>query len=66
MSPTSGGHNLNTKTYMKTTALGILTVITAVANFSIQLLNGGSPDIAATIAAVTAGLGLINAQDSLK
>jgi hypothetical protein len=51
---------------MKTSALGILTVITAVANFGIQLLNGGSPDIAATIAAVTAGLGLINAQDSFK
>lgn len=51
---------------MKTSALGILTVITAVANFGIKLLNGESPDIAATIAAVTAGLGLINAQDSLK
>ena len=49
---------------MKTTILGILTIVAAVSNAAVQLLKGGSFDIASTIAAVTAGLGLIKAADA--
>ena len=49
---------------MKTTALGILTIIATLANVAIQLLNGGNPDIAVAFAAVVAGAGLIQASDS--
>lgn len=49
---------------MKTTALGILTIIVAVANAAIALLNGQPVDFATTFAAVTAGFGLIKAADA--
>jgi hypothetical protein len=49
---------------MKTTALGILTIIATLANVSIQILSGGSPDFAAAFAAVVAGAGLIQASDA--
>ena len=52
---------------MKTTALGILTIVATLANVSIQIINGGSPDLYqafAAIASAAAGLGLIKAQDS--
>lgn len=49
---------------MKTTALGILTILATVSNAVIQLLQGGSPDIASSFASITAGIGLIKAQDS--
>ena len=49
---------------MKTTALGILTIIATLANVAIQLLSGGNPDIPAAFAAVVAGAGLINASDA--
>lgn len=48
---------------MKTTALGILTVVAAVSNVGIQILKGGAPDIVGAVAAVTAGIGLIKAKD---
>jgi len=48
---------------MKTTALGILTIIAAVSNVCVQLLNGGTPDMMGAFAAITAGLGLIKARD---
>lgn len=51
---------------MKTTALGILTVVATLANLAIQLLNGGSPDLVGAFAAVTAGIGLIKARDAGK
>jgi hypothetical protein len=64
MSPTSGGHNLNTYTHMKTTALGILTIVATLANVGVQVLKGGAPDFMGAFAAVTAGIGLIKAKDN--
>jgi len=49
---------------MKTTILGILTIIATVSNVAVQLLNGGAPDLAAAFAAVVAGAGLIKAADA--
>jgi hypothetical protein len=49
---------------MKTTALGILTIIATLANVAVQILSGGQPDLAAAFAAVVAGAGLIQAADS--
>ena len=49
---------------MKTTALGILTIVVAVGNALIQILNGDSIDFAATAASVTAGIGLLKAADA--
>ena len=49
---------------MKTTALGILSIVATLANVSIQLLNGSSPDLVGAFAAVTAGFGLIKARDN--
>ena len=67
MSPISGGHNLTLKhTHMKTTALGILTIVATLSNVGIQLLNGGAPDFIGAFAAVTAGIGLIKARDAGK
>jgi len=48
---------------MKTTALGILTIVATLSNVGIQLLNGSSPDFIGAFAAVTAGVGLIKAGD---
>lgn len=47
----------------KTTTLGALTIVVAVANAVIAFLNGHAPDYASTIASVTAGIGLIKAAD---
>ena len=48
----------------KTTVTGILTIVTAAISITQALINGNQPDWTATIAAVTAGLGLIFAKDS--
>ena len=65
MSPISGGHNLTRKyTHMKTTALGILTIVATLANVGVQVLKGGAPDFMGAFAAVTAGIGLIKARDN--
>lgn len=48
---------------MKTTALGILTIIVAVANAAIALLKGQPIDFASTATAITAGIGLVKAAD---
>jgi hypothetical protein len=48
---------------MKTTALGILTIVATLANVGVQVLKGGSPDFMGAIAALTAGFGLVKAQD---
>ena len=62
-----GGHNLTRKyTYMKTTALGVLTILATLSNVGIQILNGGTPDLMGAFAAVTAGFGLIKARDAIK
>ena len=52
--------------HMKTTALGILTIVATLSNVGIQLLNGGAPDFVGAFAAVTAGIGLIKARDAGK
>lgn len=49
---------------MKTTLLGVLTIVATLANVGMQILNGQSPDLMAAFAAVTAGVGLIKAHDS--
>jgi hypothetical protein len=57
------------KTNMKTTVLGIATILTAVSSAAIALLDGDpatSFDIGSVIAAVTAGIGLIMAKDAEK
>lgn len=51
---------------MKTTLLGILTIVAAVSNAVVLYLQGGTPDFGATIAAITAGLGLVKASDAVK
>ena len=54
---------------MKTTVLGIATILTAIASAAIALLDGDpatSFDIGATVAAITAGIGLIAAKDAEK
>lgn len=48
----------------KTTLTGVLTVIIAAGTAIKLLLTGGQPDWTATIAAITAGLGLIAARDN--
>jgi hypothetical protein len=49
---------------MKTTALGILTIVATFAGVGIQILKGGAPDFVGAFAAVTAGIGLIKAKDA--
>ena len=51
---------------MKTTAYGILTIIAAVASAIASYLKTGTFDIPATVTAITAGIGLLKAQDDLK
>jgi hypothetical protein len=48
---------------MKTTVLGILTIVATVSNVAIQVISGESPDLAAAFAAVVAGIGLVKAAD---
>lgn len=51
----------------KTTALGIATILTALSSAAMALLDGDPAtnfDIAAIIAAITAGVGLIVAKDA--
>jgi len=50
--------------HMKTTALGILTIVATLANVGVQVLKGGAPDFMGAFAAVTAGIGLIKAKDN--
>ena len=57
------------KTNMKTTILGIATILTALSSAAIALLDGNPAttfDVGAVAAAVTAGLGLIFAKDAEK
>jgi hypothetical protein len=49
---------------MKTTVLGILTIVATASNVAIQIISGESPDFAAAFAAVIAGVGLIKAADA--
>jgi hypothetical protein len=57
------------KSNMKTTVLGIATILTAVSSAAIALLDGDPAttfDIGSVIAAITAGIGLIMAKDAEK
>jgi len=56
--------NILLNNHMKTTALGILTIVATLANVGVQVLKGGSPDFMGAFAAVTAGIGLIKARDN--
>jgi len=49
---------------VKTTLLGILTIIAAVVNTAVALINNQEVDFGATITAITAGIGLVKAADS--
>jgi hypothetical protein len=49
---------------MRTTALGILTIVATLSGVGIQILKGGAPDFVGAFAAVTAGIGLIKAKDA--
>ena len=51
---------------MKTTAYGVITILAAVTSALASFLNTGTFDIPATVTAITAGVGLIKAQDNLK
>jgi len=51
---------------MKTTIIGILTIVSAVTFAAIAFLKGGSFDIGVLITGVTAGIGLIKAADATK
>jgi uncharacterized membrane protein len=48
---------------MKTTILGVLTIISAVVSGAIQFLGNGSVDLLTVVPAISAGIGLIKAQD---
>lgn len=48
---------------MKTTILGILTIVGAVVSGATQLISGGSIDFISLVPAISAGIGLIKAQD---
>jgi hypothetical protein len=51
---------------IKTTIAGVATAIVAVSHAVIELINGGTPDWATTIAAITVALGLLFAKDGDK
>ena len=48
---------------MKTTACGSLTILAALVNVVLAVLKGTPIDLPTTITAITAGIGLIKAQD---
>ena len=48
---------------LKTTLTGVLTICIALGSAGLALLQGHSPDYGATVAAITAGIGLISARD---
>lgn len=52
-------------TTSKTTVLGVITIIAAIANAALSFLQTGSlGDVGQTIALITGGFGLIKAADS--
>lgn len=51
-------------TSWRTTTTGIVTVLIAVCNFVLGMVNNTPVDIATTIAAITSGLGLVFARDN--
>lgn len=55
-----------TRTIMKTTIIGILTIVSAVSFAAISFMKSGAFDIGVLITATTAGIGLIKAADATK
>lgn len=51
---------------MKTTILGIITIVGALCNATVQYLNGKQIDLVTLSTAITAGWGLIHAADTPK
>jgi hypothetical protein len=49
---------------MKTTIIGVLTIVSAVSFAAISFLKSGAFDVGVLITAVTAGIGLIKAADA--
>ena len=49
---------------MKTTVLGILTILVAVGSAAVSFIKTGTFDIATTTTSVSAGIGLIHAKDA--
>lgn len=49
---------------MKTTVLGIATILAALANATIEFLNTGAANWAVLVTGITAGFGLVKAADS--
>jgi hypothetical protein len=49
---------------MKTTVLGVITILVAVGNAALSFLKTGAFDFAATASSVAAGYGLIHAKDA--
>lgn len=50
--------------HWRTTALGVISIIAAIANAAIALLNGQHVDWVTTGSAISAGLGLVAAADA--
>jgi len=48
---------------MQTTILGILTIVGAIVSVATQFLKGGSIDLIPIVPVISAGIGLIKAQD---
>lgn len=57
-------NNFNPMKNWKTTILGVLSILAAIIGASITWLKGTQVDMTSLLAAVTAGWGLIHAQDS--
>lgn len=53
-----------TRPTMKTTIIGVLTIVSAVSFAAISFLKSGAFDVGVLITAVTAGIGLIKAADA--
>lgn len=51
---------------MKTTILGVLTILGAIISGATQFLKGGSIDLVSIVPLVSAGIGLIKAADSTR
>jgi hypothetical protein len=49
---------------MKTTILGVATIVAAIANAVVSFLKTGNADFGAVVVAVTVGIGLIKAADA--
>ena len=51
---------------MKTTTIGILTIVSGITFAALSFLKTGSLDFGALATAITAGIGLVKAADAIK